>query len=153
VVGFVPYENLAEAKPGTPLYRCTWGLVRCRAVGKVVAVLDGEVTEHHPHNGATKRGVMLELRLTDASAGQDDVLFAGRQAVLAVLSFLERFVTKPLPVGPGPRRVPSPRRLQIFWERFVTKPLPSGPGPRRVPLSETPPGFFGEVCHRIFVSV
>ncbi|MBP8808502.1 MAG: hypothetical protein KBG48_14415 [Kofleriaceae bacterium] len=77
VVGFVPYENLAEAKPGTPLYRCTWGLVRCRAVGKVVAVLDGEVTEHHPHNGATKRGVMLELRLTDASAGQDDVLFAG----------------------------------------------------------------------------
>lgn len=77
VVGFVPYDNLGDAKPGTTLYRCKWGLVRCTAVGKVAAILDGEVTEHHPHNGASKRGVMLELHLTDASAGQSDVLFAG----------------------------------------------------------------------------
>ncbi|MEZ4403546.1 MAG: hypothetical protein R3B06_26215 [Kofleriaceae bacterium] len=77
VVGFVPYDNLSNARPGTALYRCKWGLVRCAEVGKVVSVLDGEVTEHHPHNGATKRGVMVELRLTDPSAGQDSVLFAG----------------------------------------------------------------------------
>ena len=77
VVGFVPYENLPNARPGTTLYRCKWGLVRCSSVGKVVAVLDGEVTEHHPHNGATKRGVMIELQLTDPSAGEDTVLFAG----------------------------------------------------------------------------
>lgn len=77
VVGFVPYENLGNARPGTTLYRCKWGLVRCSAVGKVVSILEGEVTEHHPHNGATKRGVMIELHLTDADAGQDTVLFAG----------------------------------------------------------------------------
>jgi hypothetical protein len=77
IVGFVPYDNLPNARPGTTLYRCTWGLVRCSSVGKVVSILDGEVTEHHPHNGSTKRGVMIELQLTDPSAGEDTVLFAG----------------------------------------------------------------------------
>ena len=77
VVGFVPYDNLPNARPGTTLYRCKWGLVRCSSAGKVVSILDGEVTEHHPHNGATKRGVMIELQLTDPSAGEDTVLFAG----------------------------------------------------------------------------
>jgi hypothetical protein len=76
VVGFAPYANLEDARPGATLYRCKWGLVRCSAVGRVVSILDGEVTERHPHNDALKRGVMVELSLTDASAGQDSVLFA-----------------------------------------------------------------------------
>jgi hypothetical protein len=77
VVAFVPYENLPNARPGTTLYRCKWGLVRCSSAGKIVSVLDGEVTEHHPHSNALKRGVMVEILLHDASAGQDNVLFAG----------------------------------------------------------------------------
>lgn len=77
VVGFVPYGNLPTARPGTTLYRCKWGLLRCSSVGKVVSVLEGEVTEHHPHNGSLKRGVMIEIELHDASAGQENVLFAG----------------------------------------------------------------------------
>lgn len=77
VVGFVPYANLDAARPGATLYRCKWGLIRCSAVGKVVSVLDGEVTERHPHNDALKRGVMIELSLTDSDAGQENVLFAG----------------------------------------------------------------------------
>jgi hypothetical protein len=77
VVGFVPYDNLPDARPGTTLYRCKWGLLRCSSVGKVVSVLEGEVTEHHLYNGAVKRGVMIEIQLHDASAGQDNVLFAG----------------------------------------------------------------------------
>jgi hypothetical protein len=77
VVGFVPYANLDAAHPGATLYRCNWGLVRCSSVGKVLSVLEGEVTERHPHNDAPKRGVMIELQLTDSSAGQDSVLFAG----------------------------------------------------------------------------
>jgi len=77
VVAFVPYDNLSNARPGTPLYRCKWGLVRCSSVGKIVSILEGEVTEHHPHNNAVKRGVMVEILLHDASAGQDNVLFAG----------------------------------------------------------------------------
>ena len=77
VVGFVPYANLDAARPGATLYRCKWGLVRCSAVGKVINVLEGEVTDHHPHNDALKRGVMVELQLTDSSTGQESVLFAG----------------------------------------------------------------------------
>jgi len=77
VVGFVPYANLGNARPGTTLYRCKWGLINCWSAGKVVSVLDGEVTERHPHRDETERGVMIELELTDPSAGEDNVLFAG----------------------------------------------------------------------------
>lgn len=77
-VGFVPYDNLDEAGPGATLYRCKWGLVRCSAVGKVVSILDGEVLEHHPKDDSLERGVMVELKLSEPSAAQDSVLFAGR---------------------------------------------------------------------------
>jgi hypothetical protein len=77
VVGFVPYDNLSTARPGTPLFRCSWGLVNCEQVGKVMSVLDGEVTERHPEKDRMLRGVMIEMSLSDARAGQDNVLFAG----------------------------------------------------------------------------
>jgi hypothetical protein len=77
VVGFVPYENLSTARPGTPLYRCAWGLVNCVEVGKVLSVLDGEVSERHPEKDQLLRGVMIEMSLSDTHAGQDNVLFAG----------------------------------------------------------------------------
>jgi len=77
VVGFVPYENLSSARPGTALYRCSWGLLNCHEVGKVVSVLDGEVSERHPEKDRQLRGVMIEMQLSDASAGEDAVLFAG----------------------------------------------------------------------------
>ncbi|KAB2906770.1 MAG: hypothetical protein F9K40_06110 [Kofleriaceae bacterium] len=77
IVGFVPYDNLSTARPGTPLYRCKWGLVNCAEVGKILSVLDGEVTERHPEKDRVLRGVMVEMALTDARAGQHHVLFAG----------------------------------------------------------------------------
>lgn len=77
VVGFVPYENLSTASPGTALYRCSWGLINCSEVGKVLSVLDGEVSERHPEKDRVLRGVMIEMQLSDAGAGQDAVLFAG----------------------------------------------------------------------------
>lgn len=77
VVGFVPYENLSSASPGTSLYRCAWGLINCSEVGKVLSVLDGEVSERHPEKDRMMRGVMIEMSLRDAGAGQDAVLFAG----------------------------------------------------------------------------
>lgn len=77
VVGFVPYDNLSTAQPGTALYRCSWGLVNCAQVGKVVSVLDGEVTERHPEKDRMLRGVMIEMQLSDPHAGEDNVLFAG----------------------------------------------------------------------------
>jgi hypothetical protein len=77
VVGFVPYQNLSNVHPGVTLYSCDWGLIKCHSVGKVLAILDGEVQDVHPHDDSVQRGVMVEIDLTDADAAQDNVLFAG----------------------------------------------------------------------------
>ena len=76
VLAFVPYQNLRNVKIGTKLYGCAWGLVACKTVGKVTAVLDGEVTDMHPHDESIQRGVMVEIDVSSAAAG-DKVLFAG----------------------------------------------------------------------------
>ena len=76
VLAFVPYGNLRNVKIGTKLYGCSWGLVACHGVGKVTAVLEGEVTDQHPHNESIQRGLMVEIEVTSSAAG-DAVLFAG----------------------------------------------------------------------------
>jgi hypothetical protein len=77
-VGFVPYQNLSNIHAGVTLYSCSWGLVRCHSVGKVVSILDGEVENVHPHDDSVQRGVMVEVDLSDdPDAAQDNVLFAG----------------------------------------------------------------------------
>jgi hypothetical protein len=68
-----------------------------------MSVLDGEVTDRHPHNDALARGVMVELSLTDPSAGQDSVLFAGSKPFWL---FCAARVARDPPRG----LVPSPRR-------------------------------------------
>jgi hypothetical protein len=77
VVALVPYGNLDGIKPGTSLHACRLVMVWCREVGTVLEVLPGEVTFKHPHRDTQVRGQMIELRLEDTSAGEDDVLFAG----------------------------------------------------------------------------
>jgi hypothetical protein len=72
-LAFVPNSN--EAKIGTKLYSCSWGLVMCSNVGKVTGVYDGEVTDSHPHNNSVQRGRLVEIDVTDAGAN-DTVLFA-----------------------------------------------------------------------------
>ncbi len=76
VLAFVPYQNLRNVKIGTKLYGCSWGLVACSPVGTVTTVLDGEVTEMHPHDETIQRGVMVQIDVSTTSAG-DTVLFAG----------------------------------------------------------------------------
>jgi hypothetical protein len=77
VVAFVPYQNLRNAQPGTRLYGCSWGLVMCSRIGKIVSLLDGEVQETHPHDDSLQRGVLVEIELTDTKAAENSVLFAG----------------------------------------------------------------------------
>ena len=43
---------------------------------RVTNVIDGEVTDVHPHDETIQRGVMVEIDVASASAG-DTVLFAG----------------------------------------------------------------------------
>ena len=77
VVAVVPYDNLGGVQKGTKLYSCRVAMVVCHEVGSVLEVLPGEVQFKHPHRDAQLRGKMLELKLTDAEAGQHDVLFLG----------------------------------------------------------------------------
>jgi hypothetical protein len=78
-VAFVPYQNLSNVRPGTALYGCSWGLVGCGKVGKVLRLIEGEVQDVHPHDNSFQRGVMVEVELTDETAGEDKVLFAGKK--------------------------------------------------------------------------
>ena len=76
VFAFVPYQNLKNVSVGTKLYGCSWGLVACHTVGKITAVLDGEVSDVHPHDQSVQRGVMVEIDVSPSAAGET-VLFAG----------------------------------------------------------------------------
>jgi hypothetical protein len=76
VLAFVPYQNLKSIKVGTKLYACSWGLVACSGSGKITAILDGEVTDQHPHDESVQRGVMVEIDVSTSAAGET-VLFAG----------------------------------------------------------------------------
>lgn len=76
VFAFVPYQNLRNVKVGTKLYGCSWGLVGCHSVGKITGILDGEVSDIHPHDETVQRGVMVEVNVSASAAGET-VLFAG----------------------------------------------------------------------------
>lgn len=77
VVAFVPYENLDQIHPGISIYGCKLRLVWCAEVGEVVNILEGEVTNNHPQSGSSERGLLLEIRLSEAWAAKERALFAG----------------------------------------------------------------------------
>jgi len=78
-VALVPYSNLDNAAKGTPLYACKLSMLWCHQVGKVLDVLPGEVLVKQPNRDSMVRGRMIEMQVTDASAAQEEVLFAGRK--------------------------------------------------------------------------
>lgn len=81
-VGFVPYDNLENARPGTPLYRCALTLLWCHQVGKVGHALQGEVSLKHPVRQTMLRGVMVELELDDDHWAREALLHLGRPPLL-----------------------------------------------------------------------
>jgi len=81
-VSFVPYENLDNVKPGEPLYRCRLEMLFCRKVGAVVEILPGEVKFKHPQREKILRGRMIEVKLDDREAAEQDVLFVGGRPLL-----------------------------------------------------------------------
>jgi hypothetical protein len=78
-VAFVPYDNLDNVEEGMSIYACRWGLVWCREVGVVGPALKGEVTDTHPQNGSSLRGIMVEIRLADGDAAEEQALFVGKR--------------------------------------------------------------------------
>jgi len=75
-LAFVANQNLKNVRLGSPLYGCAWGLVWCKKVGTVKAVLDGEVQDVHPHDESIQRGLMVEVDVSEWGASEI-VLFAG----------------------------------------------------------------------------
>jgi hypothetical protein len=73
---FIPNQNLRNIKVGAPLYGCAWGLVWCHKVGTVKTMLEGEVTDIHPHDESVQRGLMVEVDVTEWGASEA-VLFVG----------------------------------------------------------------------------
>lgn len=76
-VAMIPYANAKNAAKGSPVFACRVGPIWCHQVGTVAEVLPSEVQVTSPRGGKTVRGLMVELKLTDADAARDDVLFAG----------------------------------------------------------------------------
>src|SRR5207237_1636731 len=64
-IAFVPYDNLDRAKPGAPLYACFVGPLFCKRVGRVTAVLPGEMSYKHPLHNNQLRGQPVQVQLTD----------------------------------------------------------------------------------------
>jgi len=81
-VAFVPYSNFEGVTPGTPVYACALEMVICHEAGTVQAILPGEVTYKHPNRDKMLRGQMIELKLDDAGAAEENVLFVGRKPLL-----------------------------------------------------------------------
>ncbi len=76
-VAFVPYDNLENVRPGVAIYGCKLRLVWCSRVGEVVSVLEGEVTNTHPQDGSSERGLLMEIELSEKWAAKEAALFAG----------------------------------------------------------------------------
>jgi hypothetical protein len=76
-VALVPYANLDHLAKGTTLYGCKLSMVGCHEVGTVLDILPGEVLVKHPHRDSLLRGRMIEMKMSDAGAAEDEVLFAG----------------------------------------------------------------------------
>jgi hypothetical protein len=76
-VALVPYANLGNVKRGTALYSCKLDMLWCHQVGRVIDVLPGEVQVTHPSRDLLLRGRMIEMQMSEPSAAQDTLLFAG----------------------------------------------------------------------------
>lgn len=80
-VAMIPYANTKNAAKGAPVFACRIGPMWCHQVGTVAEVLPSEVQVTSPRGGKTERGLMVELKLDDADAAREDVLFTGDKPV------------------------------------------------------------------------
>lgn len=78
-VAFVPYANLDNVSVGAPIYGCRWRLFGCSRVGSVVSILEGEVSDIHPHDDSSQRGVMIQIEVRTRSDAEASILFVGRK--------------------------------------------------------------------------
>jgi hypothetical protein len=81
-IAFVPYDNVDRIKPDAPLYGCAIGPLFCKRVGKVVALLSGEMSFKHPLHNSQLRGQPVQVQLDDLKDAERKVLFVGSRPIL-----------------------------------------------------------------------
>jgi len=77
-VAFVPYTNVGQTHPGTPVYGCSLGIIFCQPVGQVAEVLEGEVVDKHPFFNKELRGLFVRVEFQNSKWDRNQVLFLGR---------------------------------------------------------------------------
>jgi hypothetical protein len=72
-LAFVPYTQLEGVAAGADVYSCVWGVVWCHPVGRVSALIPGEVVQSDPW-GSSTRGEYAVLDLHDHDAARAKTL-------------------------------------------------------------------------------
>jgi hypothetical protein len=78
-VVFVQYDNLANAKPGAPVFDCYLQVVVCRKVGTVEHVYDAEEYARQPLFKTDIKGRFVRVAFSVKSAEQSPVVFLGHK--------------------------------------------------------------------------
>jgi hypothetical protein len=76
---FVPYDNQANAWPGSPIYDCYLNMILCRNVGTVVARFPGEEQAYHPIFKTQIRGFLIQMNLHRPESAKSKTVFLGRK--------------------------------------------------------------------------
>jgi CII-binding regulator of phage lambda lysogenization HflD len=76
---FVPYDNQADAKPGSPIYDCYLNMIACRKVGTVKQVFKGEEIITHPIFKNQIRGFTILMELSHPESAKSQTIFLRRK--------------------------------------------------------------------------
>jgi len=79
---FVPYDNQASAKVGTPIYDCYLDMILCRKVGTVKQIFLGEEDITHPIFKTQVRGFTIQMDLSHPNSAKSKTVFLGRKPLL-----------------------------------------------------------------------
>jgi len=79
---FVPYDNQANAEPGSPIYDCYLNMVLCRKVGTVKQVFQGEQVISHPIFKTQVRGLTILMDLSHPESAKSQTVFLGSKPLL-----------------------------------------------------------------------
>jgi hypothetical protein len=79
---FVPYDDQANATPGSPIYDCYLNMIACRKVGTVGQIFPGEQQATHPIFKTQIRGFLIQMDLDHPESAKSKTVFMGNKPLL-----------------------------------------------------------------------
>jgi hypothetical protein len=79
---FVPYDDQANATPGSPIYDCYLNMIACRKVGTVGQIFPGEQQATHPIFKTQIRGFLIQMDLDHPESAKSKTVFMGKKPLL-----------------------------------------------------------------------